>query len=274
MGNVIGKLGAKQVQETNVHRRALSPGTSSPQTPPSAQSRTQISVPGQGAEQRQARHTSAMSVPSSRPRAAASSSAQKATPTYTIRSGRTFTSVDALPQDVKNAFLNLRDPVRRMGLTDSTVFYCATEKQWLNNGKLAGNPNCRTAIANHLAIRQRPEIMDILRHPDRYPPDLVELVARNKASQYKPVKVSADELPHPTLNVMVGPNAINSARAHGGNRMVVKMTLGDLRKAGGGQVFFDCSSILSGDQYSNTLSLIVTLPEGKSISVTDAATGR
>ena len=45
---------------------------------------------------------------------------------------------------------------------------------------------------------------------------------------------------------------------------VTKMTLGDLRKAGGGEVYYDVDCVLVSD---DSVALIVTLPEDQTVPV-------
>ncbi|RYY69183.1 MAG: hypothetical protein EOO24_51180, partial [Comamonadaceae bacterium] len=71
------------------------------------------------------------------------------------------------------------------------------------------------------------------------------------------------QLPDPVLNVMFGPDAHPAAMNYSSSdgRVAVRMTLGDIRRAGGGT----CSSTSWPD---GARALIVTLPAGAAVPVT------
>ncbi|MBW8833104.1 MAG: hypothetical protein JF606_27725 [Burkholderiales bacterium] len=172
--------------------------------------------------------------------------------------GKRHTSIDAIEEPVKEALLNTYHPVRALGLDDETRFYRVTEESRVRSDKIVGHPRSMATILHHQAVEEDP----------RYMPGVEKkhyLYERPHTVQpYKPVTVSAKDLPHPTLNVMHGEAAAKGALAYlEEGSTLVEMKLGDLRKAGGGDVFFD--SILSDDERS--VPLIVTLPKGQSVRV-------
>ncbi|WP_206956654.1 AvrPphF family type III effector [Trinickia acidisoli] len=179
-----------------------------------------------------------------------------------------FTSLEPAVQE---ALLNRLDPIRKLGLNDDTVLYRATDKSWLKKGgkggqfTLQGNPNSVASITNHLELKRNPfhgnqKLLSTL------PPEIRQRFDTDPSMRYAPTATDANKLKDPTLNVMYGNRATDGAEgyANTGKHVLVKMTLGDLRKAGGGQVFFDDSAAARG---SNTVPLIVTLPAGKSVPV-------
>jgi hypothetical protein len=86
--------------------------------------------------------------------------------------------------------------------------------------------------------------------------------------RYRSTIMKASHLPDPSLNVMFGANAIEGAAryAQGDGVVIVKMTLGDIRKATGGQVriFHDHSAVVNG---KGCEPLLITVPEGCQIPV-------
>jgi len=173
--------------------------------------------------------------------------------------GTRHTSIDAMNEPVKQALLNAYHPELALGLDDETRLYRVTEGWRVRSDKIVGNPTSMATILHHQAVEEDP----------RYTPGVETeqyLYDRSHTVQpYKPVTVSAKDLPHPTLNVMHGEMAAKGALAYLEDGFtLVEMKLGDLREAGGGDVFFD--AILSGDERS--IPLIVTLPKGKSVRVT------
>ena len=197
-------------------------------------------------------------------RAAAGASSSASTPAFT--SGPTdkrHIALHALSPEIQDALLDNLDPVRTLGLTDATVLYRSTHKSWLQNidGKpmLGGNPESVATINNYHVLR--PNTIDPITLR-MMPPEMRD----DPAMKYAPTKMRANELPVPTLNVMHGARAHETAAYGEGskNHVLVSMTLGDLRKAGGGQVFRDVDSAAGG---ASAVPLIVTLPEGALVPV-------
>ena len=173
--------------------------------------------------------------------------------------GKRHTSINAMEPHVKDALLNAYDPVLALGLDNETRFYRVTEQSRVKSDKIMGNPKSMATILHHQAVEENPRYTPGVQK-EHYLYDMPHTV-----QPYKPVTTSAKDLPHPTLNVMQGETAAKGALSYlEEGRTLVEMKLGDLRKAGGGDVFFD--SILSGDERS--IPLIVTLPKGKSVPVT------
>lgn len=187
-----------------------------------------------------------------------------------LKDGRSVPALSAQAPAVQAAFLARHDPVQTLGLTDDSVFYRTMEKSWLQKSKdgkgftLAGNPNSVAVIHNHLAVKDNPAF-----RPATFsslPKETQASLMNDPIARIFPVAMRASNLPTPTLNVGHGELAAGMAKAYGRSpdHVVVEMTLGDLRRAGGGQVFFDRSA-LAGN--SKTRALIVTLPAGKRVPV-------
>lgn len=166
--------------------------------------------------------------------------------TYVQRNGATLPSINTLPEAARAAFRNDHDPVRQLNLTDASVFYRVTEREWIQDGALQGHPAAGATIRNHLALA-----------PNPYMP-----------GQFVPAQMRAFDLPDPVLNVMFGPDAYQAAMnyASTNDRVAVKMTLGDIRRAGGGDVFLDVRA--PSGQDDSARALIVTLPAGAAVPVT------
>ncbi len=162
------------------------------------------------------------------------------------RNGEVLPSINTLPKAARAAFLTKHDPVSQLKLTDASEFFRATERDRIQDGRLEGHPAAGATIRNHLALA-----------PNPYMP-----------GQFMPATMLALHLPDPALNVMFGPDAyqaaMNYASTHG--RVPVKMTLGDIRRAGGGDVFLDVRA--PSGQDDSARALIVTLPAGASVPVT------
>lgn len=188
-----------------------------------------------------------------------------AAPAYVLADGRKFTSVNALSPEDRAAFLAVHDPVQQFGLTDDTLLYRTTEKQWVKGSRIRGNPNSCARIANHLAVVDNPVLKDPVTLA-QLGPQARHAVLTDRGARFHPVDMRATDLQQPTLNVMAGPNGKSGATAYaqGPEYVVVSMRLGDLRKAGGGEVFLDVSSVARSDKMP---ALIVTMPDEKAVPV-------
>ncbi|WP_217496105.1 AvrPphF family type III effector [Brenneria rubrifaciens] len=164
------------------------------------------------------------------------------------RGGQTINSVYDLPYEEREEFLNAYDPVRSMGLNENTLLYRSTERRFISNNQLKGNPNSIASISNHERVRPNP-YLGLIRG----------------ATPHFPVEMRASDLGTPSLNVMVGPQARGtvSLYASGRQNVTVEMSLGDFMREGG-RVYNDSSSAMS-SEYAT--ALIVTLPRGSSVPV-------
>jgi len=172
--------------------------------------------------------------------------------------GRHYQSIDSVDAAVKTALLATYDPVQSLGLTNDSRFYRVTESKWVGQGSIRGNPKSMASVLHHEAVEPN-------RHhnPGVAQTEYLYNIAHT-VQPYKPAEIPAKDLGHPTLNVMWGSVAAQGAlqyAQHG--HALVEMTLGDLRRAGGGKVFFD--AIRSDDERS--IPLIVTLPKGTAVPV-------
>lgn len=188
---------------------------------------------------------------------------------YTNRSGRQLVSVNFLAKDEQETFLNTHDPVRRLELSNESEFYRSTQIEWVKESRIEGNPKSCARILNYQAVEKNPfrtRLEDGLVSSGLTGQDLKDMHKYiDLKPRYTPVAMHADELPHASLNVMFGEGAMQAARGYGGtNSVLVEMTLGDLRKAGGGVVFDDVSAVAGNGSLN---PLIVTLPEGRSVPV-------
>jgi hypothetical protein len=157
--------------------------------------------------------------------------------------------------------------VANLGLTDDSAFYRVTAAHYVQGGQIYGNPKSCAQIANYQMARPNPSHaigQEIAADAT------LSLQERQQAMQwletvprYSVARMQATELPHPSLNVMYGARAregaLNYARP---GHVVVRMTLGQLRRAGGGDVFKDTSSVWADPE---SVPLIVTLPKDKSV---------
>ncbi|MHA6846431.1 AvrPphF family type III effector [Ralstonia syzygii] len=170
--------------------------------------------------------------------------------------GKRYTSVNAIPHEHREALLNIHDPIRALNLTDDSVFYRATENKWVKNGRISGNPKSYANITNYHAVRENPShaVMESSGYHGWTLP-------------YEPVDMRAHELGQPILNVMFDPNAEQQARGYAERpgRTMIAMTLGDFRRAGGGDVYFDAGAAMN-DGVNH--ALVVTLPKKASVPVT------
>ena len=172
--------------------------------------------------------------------------------------GRHYRSIDSVDAAVKTALLATYDPVQSLGLTNDSRFYRVTESKWVSQGSIRGNPKSMASVLHHEAVEpnhhHRPGVEQTEYHYN----------IAHTVQPFKPAEIPAKDLGHPTLNVMWGSVAAQGAlqyAQHG--HALVEMTLGDLRRAGGGKVFFD--AIRSDDERS--IPLIVTLPKGTAVPV-------
>ncbi|SFE13234.1 AvrPphF-ORF-2 [Paracidovorax konjaci] len=155
--------------------------------------------------------------------------------------GQKYLSVDSIPEQTRNALKAVSDPVQALQLDDNSVFYRVTDRKWLKNGQLAGNPESLARIENHQVVRQD--------------------------APHRAASMQAKHLKDPTLNVMHGSGARDAALAYmEEGRQLVSFTLGDVRKLGGGEVYFDTTSLY--DDGDGNASLIVTVPRHKKLAVT------
>lgn len=169
--------------------------------------------------------------------------------------GVRYQSKESLASPLRESVLNGRDPVRELNLSDDSVFYRTTEGSRVKNGKLTGNPKPMAKIIHHEVVEKNPSYESLKHYYPNCPP-------------YSAPMMYATSLNQPTLNVMFGAAAELGARTYARNdpnKVLVSMTLGDLRKAGGGKVFFDASSVVMDP---DSRALVVTLPKGKEVPVT------
>lgn len=171
---------------------------------------------------------------------------------YNRASGPELTDVRQLPPDERERFLNQHDPMRFMrGLNANTSLYRSTERRYVSNGRIQGNPNSCAIVERH----------------DKLVPNVMGRQFSNApigtARAYSPAQGYASEL-GPSLNVMVGSAARNIATRYSANpnSITVKMKLGDFLQRGG-RVYLDVGSAVAGN--ADTVPLIVTLPAGQSV---------
>ncbi len=185
----------------------------------------------------------------------ASRALEQAPQPYVTRSGQTFQPTASLPAAERNALLDANDPVRKLGLTDAFTFYRAMDKRWLKPSGNAdgifftsGYPDSVAHIVNHLAWEEPPMFKAMkdyaLSQPDG--PERKEMLQDLKGMEsYQAAEMYASDLPYPSLNVMYGSEASKGASGYlkanreTGSHVLIQMTLGDIRRAGGDQVFFD-----------------------------------
>ncbi|AXW64053.1 type III effector protein, AvrPphF family (plasmid) [Ralstonia solanacearum] len=186
-----------------------------------------------------------------------------------VASSPRYIPVEALEPALRKAYLERFDPVNALGLTDRSVFYRALDNCYLladgRQMRLAGNAKSGAYINHHLQLRPTVALADKARF-EMLPAAARERMLEDPLWQYESVSMRAQDLPDPTLNVLFGQQAEQGARSYAktGNHVVVSMTLGDLRKAGGGQVFLDTRAAMRND---STQALIVTLPAGETVPV-------
>ncbi|MCS4510063.1 AvrPphF family type III effector [Xylophilus ampelinus] len=159
-----------------------------------------------------------------------------------------------MPAAVRDAFLRENDPVEHLGLTDASRFYRVTDPRWIEpcpqrEGVFlaAGNMHSSARIANHLALEKTPLLSILEECASNQPegPEREEMLEQLRGMQpYMAAEMDASRLPESSLNVMYGTEAKRGAladlNAHGRRaekRVLMEMTLGDVRKAGGDQVF-------------------------------------
>lgn len=169
--------------------------------------------------------------------------------------GKMYTSVDTLPDAAREVFLREHDPVRNLRLTDDSVLYRVTEKKWIKNGALSGNPESHAMIANHNVVRE-----------NSYHTMMAGYSGYGNIPTHMPVDMKAHNLGTPVVNVMYGSQALRQIAGYAkrGDRELVSMTLGDFRRAGGGDVYFDVSAAMNAP---NAQALIVTLPKRAHVPV-------
>lgn len=172
-----------------------------------------------------------------------------------LASGSELTEVRQLTPTEQERFLNKHDPLRSMpGLNANTSLYRGTERRYIRDGQISGNPESMASIARHDKLVPN----QIGRHVFHAP--------LGTAEAYLPASAHAHEL-GPSLNVMIGAHARELARAYGKknpDNVVVKMKLGDFLQRGG-KVYLDTGAAV-GDG-SGTVPLIVTLPRSQTVPV-------
>lgn len=196
-------------------------------------------------------------------------SLRSADKTYQTRSGERYDSIQSKPLSLREAYIARHDPVRHFGLTDDTVFWRVTkEKRLGRTNQIRGNTESVARISNHLAVKPNPLIAcadELLSDTNRTDREVIE-AWKSTLPAYEPIEMSATELPEPSLNVMYGEQAAEAAAKYAEDGAVlIKFTLGDLRAAGGGQVFLDVGAAANSQKAT---AFIVTLPAGKQVPVT------
>lgn len=166
--------------------------------------------------------------------------------------GQAVTSVYHLSDEARHNFLSQHDPMISMGLHADTPVFRTTERKYIKNGMMAGNPNSVARIALH----EEPRFNPMSSHYG---------VTADQAHAYLPRKMRAAELRVPSLNVITGSEARNAVRGYAkGNHVAVQMRLGDFLERGG-KVYNDVSAMGVDDDTSS--ALIVTLPKGQRVPV-------
>jgi AvrPphF-ORF-2 len=164
-----------------------------------------------------------------------------------------YHALSSLPPQIQREILDYYDPVIGLKLTDDTVFYRRTKRKHIqsdadNVSVIHGNPDSIATIINYTLLDKRTDTSD------------------DDAAAYDAVKTRASALPDPSFNVTYGQGGLRAAHGYQSKKdlqldeVIIEMTLGDLRKAGGGQVFDDDSAVVNN-------ALIVTLPEGRAVPV-------
>lgn len=163
------------------------------------------------------------------------------------------------------------DPVEKLGLNDDSVFFRSMAPAYLKGAEITGNPNSCAQIANPYTAK--PNYYHTMLHQYLNDPSLSaperrhakSVLATTSVPKYVVGCMGARDLPIATLNVMYGRNAMSGAHSYARpGYQVTKMTLGDLRKAGGGEVYYDVGCLLVSD---HSVALIVTLPRDQAVTV-------
>lgn len=166
--------------------------------------------------------------------------------------GQAITSVHQLSREARHNFLSQHDPMISLGLHADTPLFRTTEKKYIKNGMMAGNPNSVARISLH----EEPRFNPVARHYGATP---------DQAHAYLPRQMPASALSDPSLNVITGPDARNAASGYArGNHVAVQMRLGDFLERGG-KVYNDVSAVGVDDAAAS--ALIVTLPKGQKVPV-------
>jgi hypothetical protein len=133
--------------------------------------------------------------------------------------------------------------MRQLGLTYDTRVYRSPDQEYIQDGRLSGNPYSSAKIADHEQVKPNPYL----------------------SGRYIPVNKRVTALGQPSLNVMVGSDAREGAMSysHNNQRTTVEMRLGDFLNQGG-KVYRDVSATVSDD---TSTALIVTLPSECSVPV-------
>ncbi|MFB9087753.1 AvrPphF family type III effector [Erwinia tracheiphila] len=140
----------------------------------------------------------------------------------------------------------------KFDLDSETELYRTTQREFVKNGMMAGNPNSSAWVEQHEALRPNHNLQAYNLDAD-------------DSRGYLPAEIRASELPHPSLNVMAGEHARSAITRYAKNgHVAVKMRLGDFLDKGG-KVYADVTAIASNEETG--VALIVTLPEGKQVSV-------
>lgn len=171
--------------------------------------------------------------------------------------------------------------MRALNLTDTSKFYRVMDSEYLEPPRrqggafyVEGNPNSVAAVSNHLAVEvdEPPLYREMREFAESQPPgpernDMFDTLASMPPPSYRPVQMFASNLEQPSLNVMWGKEAAQGALGYlagGPNRVLVEMTLGDVRKAGGEHVFFDVGAPVVNEE---SQPLILTVPHGAKVPV-------
>lgn len=176
---------------------------------------------------------------------------------------------ESLEPHVQEALLDRLDPSRQLGLKDDAVLYRMMDKSFLTQDEhgrftVEGNPNSEADVTNYLELKPS-ALVDDQAFLSTLPRETRESFQNDPSMRYEATRCPASELPHPTLNVMYGKRAREVAQGYPGkDRVLVKIKLGDLLEAGGGQTFRDVKAAARG---RDCQPLIVTLPAGKSVPV-------
>ncbi|MEW5291060.1 MULTISPECIES: AvrPphF family type III effector [Erwinia] len=166
--------------------------------------------------------------------------------------GQAVTSIYQLSEQSRNEFLSHHDPMSKFDLDSETPLYRTTDKKFVKNGKMAGNPNSGAWIEQHEELTSN----HFLQGYD---------LSADDSRAYLPKQIRASDLPHPSLNVMTGPEAREAIGKYTRNgHVAVQMRLGDFLERGG-KAYTDVTAAASNGDTAT--ALIVTLPEGKKVPV-------
>lgn len=166
--------------------------------------------------------------------------------------GQAITSIHQLSEQSRNEFLDCHDPMSKFDLDSETPLYRTTDKKFVKNGKMAGNPNSGAWI-------EQPEELTSNHFLQAYN------LPADDSRAYLPKQIPASDLPHPSLNVMAGSDARSAIGKYTRNgHVAVEMRLGDFLERGG-KAYTDVTAAASNGETAT--ALIVTLPAGKKVPV-------